>query len=279
MYKDKGRYVRFRSPSNLINEIKEVKSRYNLKTVFFADDIFVLDKRWLRDFTQAYKKEISLPFTCDGRADVIDEETAQLLKEAGCFCVRFGIESGNENIRNNILKKNITNEQIVSVASILKRFGLKFMTYNMVGIPQETIENAYETVELNIKIGTNYPRCSILTPYPGTEITESAENEKLIGADPNNISASFQQYKSIVISKYRNQMLNIHSFFQSAVIFPWAWKFIKILIRLKPNFLFRLWWAMIYFFVFTKAEGRSLPYTFIFALRTLKTVFEKEKHG
>lgn len=276
MYKGKGKYVRLRSPGNVIKEINKVKSEYGLKTVFFADDIFILDKKWLREFLPLYKKEICLPFTCDGRADTLDEKTAGLLQEAGCFCIRFGIESGNEQIRNRILKKGITNAQIINTAQILRKHKIKFMTYNMVGIPEETMKNAFETVELNIKIKTNYPRCSILTPYPGTEIAEYAAQKKLLDESPSKILASSQQFESIVVSKYKNQILNLHSFFQTVVIFPWTLGIVKKLVKLPPNPFFRIWWAIVYFFVFIRAERRNLLHTFVFAIRTLKTVFEKE---
>jgi anaerobic magnesium-protoporphyrin IX monomethyl ester cyclase len=236
-----------------------------------------LDKKWLRDFVQLYDKEELPLFTCDGRADILDEEIIRMISDAGCYCLRFGIESGNESIRRDVLKKNITNDQIISAAHMAKRYGLKFLTYNMVGIPGETIEDAFQTVELNIKIKTDFPRCSILTPYPGTKIAEKAKEDGLLDTDPNKILASAQQYQSIVKSRYKEQLLNIHSFFQTAVIFPWTWKFIKKLIKFPPNFLFRTWWAVVYFFVFFRSEGRTFGYTVIFALHALKTVFEKEE--
>jgi radical SAM superfamily enzyme YgiQ (UPF0313 family) len=275
MYREKGRYVRFRSPDNVINEIKKVKMEYGLKTVFFADDIFVLDKGWLREFIKIYKKEIHLPFTCDGRADILDEENISLLKEGGCFCVRFGIESGDEDIRNKVLRKNITNAQIVQIAELLKKHDLKFLTYNMVGIPGETLEDAYETVDLNIKIKTDYPRCSILTPYPGTEIAADAVQKNLLELNPDEILASSQQRQSILNSSYKNQFLNLHLFFQTVVLFPWSWPLIKKLIKLPCNFIFTAWWATVYFFVFVKAEGRSFLHTFVFAVKSIKSMFEK----
>lgn len=279
MYRGRGRYVRFRSPHNIVEEIKKVKNGYGLRGVFFTDDVFTLNKNWLREFLPLYKKYISLPFTCDSRVDILDEEIAALLKDAGCLYLRIGIESGNEKIRNEILKKDITDDQIINAVQILKKYKIKFMTYNMVGIPEETLENAYQTVELNIKIKTNYPRCSILTPYPGTEIAAYAAQRGLLDATPDKIIASFQQYKSIIKSEYKNQILNLHSFFQTVVIFPWSWRIIKQMIKFPPNPLFRMWWAMVYFFVFIKVEGINLWYAFLFALRTLRAVFEEEKHG
>ncbi|MFH0839254.1 MAG: radical SAM protein [Candidatus Omnitrophota bacterium] len=276
MYEGKGKYVRLRSPANLMQEIKNVRDTYGLKTIYFTDDILIINKPWLKNFFSLYKKEIFLPFTCDGRADILDEEIVVLLRESGCFCVRFGIESGNERIRTTLLNKNITNAQIVSAAALLKKYNLKFMTYNMVGIPEETIENVFETVTLNMNIKTDYPRCSLLTPYPGTQVEVYAADRKLLEENVEVLRGSSQQYESIVRSRYKNQILNTHSFFQTAVMFPRTWNLIKRLIHFPHNSIFRLWWAFIYFFVFVKGERRSFFFTLVFAIRSVGSIFEKK---
>lgn len=275
MYRGRGKYIRFRSPQNIIEEMKEVRDKYGLKKVLFYDDVFILDKRWLRDFLYLYKKEILLPFACDIRVDTLDQEIIILLKDAGCFCIRFGIESGNEKIRNGILRKELSNEQIINVAIILKKHKLKFLTYNMVGIPGETLDDIYQTIDLNVKIKTDYPRCSLLTPYPGTQIAKYAAERGMLEVSTDKIVASFQQYESIIKSEHKNEIINLHFFFQTAVIFPWTHKLIKKLIFLPANLLFRLWWAIVYFFIYMKSEGRSFWHTFVFALRVSNTVFEK----
>ena len=275
MYRGKGKYTRFRSPQNIIREINEVRDKYGLKKVLFYDDVFILNKEWLRDFLCLYKKEILIPFSCDARIDTLDEEIIIMLKEAGCFCLRFGIESGNEKIRNGILKKEISDDNIINIVRVLKKHKLKFLTYNMVGIPEETLDDIYQTIDLNVKIRTDYPRCSLLTPYPGTEIARYAAEKGMLEVSTDKIFASFQQYQSIIKSDHKNEIINLHLFFQTAVIFPRTRGLINKLIFIPTNILFRIWWAIVYFFIYMKSEGRRFWHTFVFALRISNALFEK----
>ena len=144
-------------------------------------------------------------------------------------------------------------------------------------MPDDPVNDAIQTVEFNIEIKSDYPRCSFLTPYPGTGIAEYVIKKGLFTGDPDRILASSQQYDTIISGEYKNQIMNIHSFFQTAVLFPWTWKFIKKMIKFPSNFIFLSWWAMVYFLVFIKGGGRSFFYTLIFAIRAFRSVFEKSK--
>ena len=272
IYKNKGQYVRFRSPKNLINEIKEVESKYGLKSIFFVDDVFVLNKRWLEEFTALYGQLVRKPFVCSTNVNILNEEIIKLLKEAGCHTVCFGVETGNESLRQKVLNKHVSNEQIIKTADLLKKYNLKFMTFNMVGLPGENVDNAFETIQLNIQIGTNYPRCSILTPYPGTQIAENLK-EKIIVED---IDSSYQQGRISFEVTHPDQLRNIHYFFQTAVLFPRLFWFIKKLIYLPSNFLFKLWWAGVYFLVYLRSETRNPFHSLVFAIRMSKLVFKKD---
>jgi radical SAM superfamily enzyme YgiQ (UPF0313 family) len=277
MYKNNGRFVRFRSPQDVIEEIKEVRDRYGIETVFFHDDIFVLNHKWLREFLNRYREDVSIPFYCAARADTLREDTVKLLSQGGCKCISFAIESGNEEIRNEVLGKRITNQQIIESARLLKKYGIKLTTFNMLGIPGETIKDAFETVNLNIKIGTDYPRCSFLTPYPGTKIAEYAAQYGYMESTINTIVASSQQSDSIIKMADRNRMINLHLFFQTAILFPIFLPFIKYLIKLPPNVIFRIWWSLVYFFVFTVGEGRKIKEMFIFTVKSFRSLYGREQ--
>lgn len=275
MYEGLGSYVRFRSPDNIIDEIRSVRKLYPLTTVFFNDDIMVFNNKWLHQFLPLYRKEIGLPFYASTRADMLNEDIVGLLKAAGCECVSFAIESGNESLRNNVLGKTITNKQIVDAAALLKKYGIKFATYNIVGIPGETVENAMETVDINIAIKTDYPRCSFLTPYPGTRIAEFAEKGGYLEKPIDSIPAFAQQNSSIIKMKDKNEIINIHSFFQTMVLAPGLKPVIRRLIKFPPNILFKMWWAFIYLILFTKSEGRRIDKMIYFALRSAGSFMEK----
>jgi len=279
MYKDKGKYVRMRSPGNVLEEIKSVKGKYLTEKIFFHDDTFVLNHKWLREFLGKYSEQIRLPFFCQARADTFTEELIKNLKRAGCQAVFFAIESGDETIRRKVLNKPISNEKIIKSARWLKENGIKISTYNMLGIPGERVEQALKTVELNMAIKADYPRCSFLTPYPGTRIAELAREKNHMSKDADfEINSNSQQSEMFMATTEGRELKNLHSLFQTAILFPWTYPLVKRLIRLPLGLVFKLWWAFIYFLVFTKSEGRSMKVMLVFALRNFKvSVWESKK--
>lgn len=240
LYRGKGRWVRKRGVENLIQEIKEVKEKYGIKTVRFSDDTFAMDKRWLKEFLIRYKKEMGLPFTFLFVAGELDEELARLAKEANCSSVYFGIESGKEEIRMKILKKLVRDEAIIETGRILKKYGIKFGTYNMVGLPTETLEDAFKTIRLNAKIKTDFPLCTIIQPYPGTKIFDYCRENNLIeeGYTPDDIVTMYE--KSVLKLKDKKQIENLHRFFYLGCKFPKTIPWIRKMIKLPPNPLYKL---------------------------------------
>ena len=246
LYVGKGKYLRRRSPDNVIKEIKEVRARYILKNVRFVDDTFTLDKKWLYGFLSRYKKEIGLPFTCLVRANEVDEELVRKLKGAGCCMVTFGIESGNEEIRNKILRKGLTNKQIINAARLFKKYKIKFGTYNMLCLPGETIEDAFETLKLNAKIRTNNPMCAIFQPFPKTELTEYAIKKKLLDKNFNVESIGTLFGTTPLKIKNVKKFINLHKFFMIGAWFPWTIPFIKVLIKFPNNKFFDIIYKLSY---------------------------------
>lgn len=239
LYKDKGRFVRRRSVDNVIKELKDVKGQYGFKTAEIEDDIFIMDKNWFSNFSQRYKDEIGLPYSFGVRADLIDDDIAYRLKESGCRWVYFGIESGNESIRNNIIKKDISNEEIINCAKSLKRHGVPFGTFNMVGIPGETTEDAMQTILINQIIKTDYPWCSIAQLTPRTELAEYALTKGVIDKDLSIDENPESYFKSSMLKQDNiRELINLQKFFYLAVKFPSLLPVIKLLIKLPTNPIF-----------------------------------------
>jgi anaerobic magnesium-protoporphyrin IX monomethyl ester cyclase len=189
-------YVRRRSVGNVIEELKFYKSRYHIKEVFFYDDIFTINNPWIIEFAGQYKKYIGLPFKILIHPQSVQEDVMRLLVDAGCIYVDMGVESGSEEIRRNLLKRNMTNDDIVRTAAILKKVGLKFCTLNIVGFPTETREQMWQTYELNEKIRPDGTIVSIFYPFPKTELAEySLKNGFLDDADYEKICNGEGGYK------------------------------------------------------------------------------------
>jgi len=178
-----GKPVRFRSVDNLLREIKQVREQYPfINTLIFDDDILFLYRKWSEEFAEKYRREINLPFACAIRPDMTDIVVVNLLKKAGCFFIKFGLESGNEEIRYKVLNRRMTNEQIIKAVTLCKETGLTTHTYNMVGIPYETPNTILDTIKLNAKLIVDRIWVSIYQPYPGTKLAELCKEKHFWGA-------------------------------------------------------------------------------------------------
>jgi radical SAM superfamily enzyme YgiQ (UPF0313 family) len=170
VYPNKEKYLRFRSPENVIQEIKELKNKYRFEIVGFHDDNLTLDVAWLKKFTALYKKEISMPFYCATRVERCSDEVIDLLKDSGCYLILLGIESGNEDYRKNMMKRYMTNQVVMDTFKRVKKKHILTWSFVMVGLPNETRKMILETFWLNIKCNPDFVMASIFFPLKGTEL-------------------------------------------------------------------------------------------------------------
>jgi anaerobic magnesium-protoporphyrin IX monomethyl ester cyclase len=164
--------VRKKPPLQLIEEIEKVRDIAPIGAIFFADDLFASDKQWLKEFSRLYQERVGIPFMCITRADRMDEETAELLKDAGCHTISFGVESGNEQLRMKLLNKQVSDASIMRCAALLHDRGIRVQTSNMFCLPDETLEEAISTIRLNIRIKADFVFTPLFMPFPGTQLAE-----------------------------------------------------------------------------------------------------------
>jgi radical SAM superfamily enzyme YgiQ (UPF0313 family) len=175
MYKGKGKPVRFRMIERVVEEMREARRKYNPPGFFIDDETILARKKDLREFCALYKQEIGLPFRCMARADQADGDTLKALKDAGCVSVHFGIESGNEHIRRDILRRNMSDETIVNAFRMARETGLKTHSFNIIGLPNETLDDVMKTLGLNRLCQPNSLQVTILYPFIGAEIRKVYE--------------------------------------------------------------------------------------------------------
>ncbi len=182
--KGRGRYLRFKEVDEFIKEIEVYLARYpETVALFFEDDIFGVWKKWLREFVPAYKKEIGMPFGCNMRPNLVDQEMVDLLAEAGCKRVHMAIESGNEEVRNRILNRNLSHDVLVGAFKMFKNAGIQLQSYNIVGSPHETPRAVLDTIKMNAEIDPEWIQHSIFYPYEGTPLYELVHKEGLVARD------------------------------------------------------------------------------------------------
>jgi len=170
----KSSFVRRKSPERAVEEIDWVKKHYPLSAVHFSDDLFTIGSKWLQQFAELYPAKIRIPFTCNSSVELVTNKTVEALVEAGCRGIAIGVETGNEKLRSKILKKTVSNDQIREAARLIKSAGLELTTFNMLGSPGESVNDAFETVRLNREIGTDHMRIALAVPMPHSEWEQAA---------------------------------------------------------------------------------------------------------
>ncbi|MGE5360885.1 MAG: B12-binding domain-containing radical SAM protein [Bacteroidales bacterium] len=239
VFAGKGRYIRQKSVERVIAEIRDAREDGYLRRVHFSDDLFGLNRRWLDEFLAAYKRDVGLPFSCNVRVDLVDDGLARAMAEAGCWGVSFGIESGSEHLRNEILKKNLSDEAILANARCMKKHGIRLVTSNIFALPGETLDDAFKTLSLNQRLRPDYTRASILLPYPKTEIAAQAVAAGLL---PHDFSiASFDDPANggppTLRLPHLRQLRNLRATFNLAVRFPWLTPVVRRVVNWAPTWL------------------------------------------
>jgi len=215
IYPNKNKYARFRSVDNSIKYIKQYLKEYpEIKQIDFCDDTLNLYKDWFKEFMKKYKKEIGLPFQCRCRANLVDEETIKLLKQAGCYYVLFGVESGNDFMLQKVLKRNMTKKDIYNAFSLCKKYGIRTLSYNMVGLPFENLYTMLETIKLNALV-SDKSQCFIFYPYPNTELYNICKKNNLL------TDKEFNTYLEGTLLKQKTvteaEVLFAHTFFNPLI--------------------------------------------------------------
>lgn len=175
LYPKGTKFLRFRSANNAIEYLKKLMREYpEVERFRFMDDILPVYKEWREQFQDRYIKEVNIPFTCNFRANFLDEPTTKFLKKLGCLYIFFGVESGNDEILDKILKRSLNKKVVLKAFEYCHKYGIKTVAYNIVGIPFESYREFLETIKFNARLRPTQVIPMIFCPYPATELTDIA---------------------------------------------------------------------------------------------------------
>ena len=175
--KECGRYFHYQSPATTARHLAALKEMFNATWFKFADDtITIFPDSYLEELAELIRP-LGIMFGCSVRPETITKHKVELLKSMGCVAASLGIESGNPRLRKEILNRKMSNEQIEKAISLLKDADIRVSTFNMIGLPEETRENVFETIRLNKKLGVSAVNVYVVYPYPGTEINRNYQIE------------------------------------------------------------------------------------------------------
>ncbi|MHA1821373.1 MAG: B12-binding domain-containing radical SAM protein [Promethearchaeota archaeon] len=234
--------VRWRSINNIMEELKWAKKKYNFKSIYFYDDNFLLSEKRVEEFCKGYiDAKINLPFKCLTHPLSVNERKIKMLRTAGCSEIDMGIESGSDFIRKNIFHRNIPRDKMIKSAMIIKKYGIKLTTLNIINNPKESIKDMLQTVKINTKIMPAAVHITSLYPYPNTQIAKFCIEEKIL--DEATLKKTYEgvlnyRNESILNHPYKTVGEHIRLFAPLFIHFPK--RFLKYIFQLPTSPIFNV---------------------------------------
>jgi len=224
-----GQTFRTKSPERIVEEFIRVK-KMGFREIHIIDDVFTTNmKRAKKICDLLIESNVNIGWSpvTGIRVDRVDFELLDKMRQAGCYRVYFGIESGNQEILNKI-KKGITLEQVINAVEAAKKAKLEVAGFFMIGLPGDTVETMQETIKFAKSLDLDLVKASITIPFPATEMFNELNEKGLIKTH------DWEKFKfySIPSTIYDHQNLSW------ATIEKYYLKFYRE-IYLSPQFIFK----------------------------------------
>lgn len=198
------------TPEYIADQLQIIKNLANPDHIWFADDIFGLKKGWIKAFSRLVtQRGIKTPFMIQSRADLIDEESAKALAEAGCCEVWLGVESGSQKILD-AMDKGLDLTHVEHARKVLHKHAIKTGFFIQLGYPGEDIREIELTRRMLIALKPDDIGVSVSYPLPGTEFHKRVEKqiqEKTNWVESNDLDTVFNStFKAEFYRRIRNHL-------------------------------------------------------------------------
>ncbi|MGA2680435.1 MAG: radical SAM protein [Candidatus Bathyarchaeia archaeon] len=181
-----GKVFRANSANYVLQHIEYVVEKFDVKNIFFEDDNLTLDLARFEaicDGLIAKKIKIGWETPNGVRADCLNMNLLKKMKKSGCNSVFFGVESGDQQILDNVICKSLDLNRVVEVAKICRDIDLKTGAFYIIGFPGEKKENMQKTVDFALKLKRDYDvgmHLFMATPSYGTRLYEECKSKGYI---------------------------------------------------------------------------------------------------
>ena len=170
LYEGTGEYGRRRSHDNVLAELSGLREAGKLSYIIFLDDTFTIHHPWVREFCRVHLAEHATPFSLHARVETVNEKMLHMLAEAGCKQITYGVESGSERVRREIMRRPVRNDRFRDVFRWTAEAGIMVTANFMLGLPGETREDLQQTVDLAEQLAVLDFGYFVFYPYPGTQL-------------------------------------------------------------------------------------------------------------
>jgi anaerobic magnesium-protoporphyrin IX monomethyl ester cyclase len=228
VFEKQGKFIRERTPANILKELEYcIELSPNKEMAHFVDDHFGNNRILYLEVLRGVSKLRNGTMKWGGAIRIErfnKEEYVRELAKTNCGLFGIAVECGDEKYRKEVLKRDVKNQEIIDAVTLARKYGIKFNTMNMVGLPGETFEQVLKTIDLNIQLQPLYAAAVIYQPYPGTELHEYAIEHQLINSDvASKLGISyFDRYLKNDLAFDR--IVNLQRVFGTIVTFPFLKK-------------------------------------------------------
>jgi len=175
-----GKRNRYRSVTNVLDEISECVERHNIRSFLFRSDLFTQNKDWVRQLCDGIRQRgLKIDWACNSRVDSLDEPTLRAMKDAGCWIVAFGVESGDQAALDRMNKKARV-EDVKPAIDLCRKVGVKSSIYLLLGFPWDSRETVRRNMRFAREINPDVLEWFYIYPFPGTTLYRMAVEEGLL---------------------------------------------------------------------------------------------------
>jgi anaerobic magnesium-protoporphyrin IX monomethyl ester cyclase len=183
LYEGTGEYGRRRSHENVLAELAGLRAAGKLAYVIFLDDTFTIHHPWVREFCRVYGTQLRAPFSLHARVETVNEKMLHELAAAGCHQITYGVESGSERVRREVMRRPVTNQRFRDVFRWTREAGILLTANFMLGLPGETREDLQMTLDLAEELAVVDFGYFVFYPYPGTALFHVCREKGYLPAD------------------------------------------------------------------------------------------------
>ncbi|GJQ57626.1 MAG: radical SAM protein [Candidatus Scalindua sp. AMX11] len=230
-----GKRFRSRSPENIIDELILAKEKYSPSFVVFVDELFGAKKDWSEKFLASYKEKIGLPFLASLHPNIVTESLVDLMASANCWYVAMGVQSLNEKISREVLRRSINKEKLSTAIKLIRSRKITLQCDHILGIQGETEKDMVDALHFYNENRPSLVSVYWLSYYPKAYITQHARDVGILSEreiediEHGRISSGIKKVKSLH---------EINFWFNYFTFFP-KW-FIRFLLRSGLYRLFKI---------------------------------------
>jgi len=228
--------IRFRSLDLVMKELVDAKSRYKSNFFDIFDDVFTAKESRVIEFCKRYKEEVGVPFAILTHPSMLNENMVIALKEAGCTGVQTGIQSMDERVRKDILKRPVTDKTILRVINLCKKHGLSFELDHIFGIPTEPLSAQDKAFQYYIDWQPLRINTFWLTLYPGIGMVSTMSQYGLISED---YAKAVYHGKSVSKDYHDGGVITQKEMIKAFQNYEFLFRLISVLPRRLVQFIYR----------------------------------------